>query len=371
LGLNPALLSVRYDHTSSLFFVQNSVRERINVTSSRDALNGYQKGKCFYCFRQISIVPGNPTLADVDHFLPHTLRTRAEIEDNLNGVWNLVLACRECNRGEKGKAARVPRLKYLERLHDRNNYLIASHHPLRDTLMLQTGATESSRRNFLQEQYAKAKSLLVHDLAPVDEQELRFMSGTIEYYDRNAEQFFRETANLDMSALFSAFLPQIPPGGKLLDAGCGSGRDSYYFLQHGYHIEAFDASSEMCRLASGLIGQTVQQKNFEEIDWVSACDGIWACASLLHVRRDSMDVVLQKLCLALKPGGVMFVCFKLRDEEWEQDGRFFNGYDEGSFQELLGRHPTLACHSIWVTDDTRLKRKGQKWLNALLQRASH
>jgi len=174
LGLNPALLSVRYDSGSSLLYVRNRSRERIDVTSSRDALDGYQKGKCFYCFREISIVPTSPVLADVDHFLPHTLLTLDDINANLNGIWNLVLACRECNRGEKGKSARVPKLKYLERLHRRNNNLIESHHPLRDTLISQTGATETSRQQFLQQQYSAAKSLVVHDWAPAEELEAAF-----------------------------------------------------------------------------------------------------------------------------------------------------------------------------------------------------
>jgi HNH endonuclease len=174
LGLNPGLLAVGYDSASSVFYVTNRIQERINVTSSRDALDGYQKGRCFYCFREISIVPTSPVLADVDHFFPHTLIVRSSTGMNLNGVWNLVLACRECNRGENSKFARVPKLKYLERLHKRNGYLIESYHPLRDTLISQTGATESSRRQFLQKQYSTAKSLLVDDWAPVEELEGEF-----------------------------------------------------------------------------------------------------------------------------------------------------------------------------------------------------
>ena len=174
LSLNPSLLLVRYDEFSARLFVRNQLRERIDVTSSRDALNGYQKGKCFYCFRDISIVTGSANLADVDHFLPHTLSTRAEQGENLNGVWNLVLACRECNRGEKGKSARVPRLRYLERLHKRNTFLIDSHHPLRETLITQTGVTEGLRQRFLQQQYDIAKLLLIHDWSPVEELEAAF-----------------------------------------------------------------------------------------------------------------------------------------------------------------------------------------------------
>jgi CRISPR/Cas system Type II protein with McrA/HNH and RuvC-like nuclease domain len=165
---------VRHDPEDSLFFVRNALRERINVTSSRDALDGYQKGKCFYCFREISVAPLNPILADVDHFLPHTLLVRGDFEANLNGVWNLVLACRYCNQGEKGKSARVPTLRYLERLHERNNYLIDSNHPLRETLIAQTGDTESMRRQFLQQQYSEAKKFLVHDWAPPEELEGEF-----------------------------------------------------------------------------------------------------------------------------------------------------------------------------------------------------
>jgi hypothetical protein len=150
LGLNPALLTVQYDTQLSILYARNEVRERINVTSSREALDGYQKGKCFYCFRDINIVPGHENLADVDHFIPYMLLGRGETKANLNGVWNLVLACRECNRGERGKSARVPQLRYLERLHTRNNFLIESQHPLRETLMSQTGTTAALRQRFLQ-----------------------------------------------------------------------------------------------------------------------------------------------------------------------------------------------------------------------------
>jgi 5-methylcytosine-specific restriction endonuclease McrA len=174
LKLNPALLLVRFDPQSSLFFARNERRERINVTSSRQALDGYQKGKCFYCFRDISIDSANANLADVDHFLPHTLLLRGETEENLDGVWNLVLACRECNRGEKGKSARVPQLRYLERLHRRNTFLIDSHHPLRETLMTQTGQTEKVRQRYLQHQYDEAKRRLIHDWTPSEELEGAF-----------------------------------------------------------------------------------------------------------------------------------------------------------------------------------------------------
>jgi len=194
------------------------------------------------------------------------------------------------------------------------------------------------------------------------------LNDTIAYYDRNAKEFFLGTVTADMSTLYVPFLEHVPPGGKILDAGCGSGRDSLYFLRHGYQVEAFDASAEMCRLASHLIGRTVRQKTFDMVCSVSEFDGIWACAALLHQPRNLMDKVLERFCRALKPGGVLFVSFKLRDGQWEQGGRSFSGYDEKSFRELVEKHGSLAACTIWTSNDVRPERVGEQWLNAILQR---
>lgn len=146
---------------------------RSTLTSCRDALNGYQKGKCFYCFREISIVPESAHLADVDHFHPRML-AQAGVALNLDGVWNLVLACRDCNRGVDGKSSRLPATSLLERLDTRNEFLIASHHPLRETLMAQTGRTRSARIGFLNQAFANAAELLIHHWQPRREHEAAF-----------------------------------------------------------------------------------------------------------------------------------------------------------------------------------------------------
>jgi SAM-dependent methyltransferase len=171
-----------------------------------------------------------------------------------------------------------------------------------------------------------------------------------------------------MSELYRRFLAHVPKGGKILDAGCGSGRDTHYFRQLGFDVEAFDASAEMCRLATELTGRIVQQKTFEQFDSVLAFDAVWACASILYVRRDSIDSVLEKLSAALKPTGVMFLSFKLWDGEWEEGGRFFNSYDECALRSLLQDHPLLQIESIWISNDMRPNRAGEKWLNALLRK---
>lgn len=150
LGLDTSL--VRVDQSGDYLLTRD---RRTQITGSRGALNGYQRGACFYCYRHISIRGYDPDLADVDHVIPHTLQRRG-ILDNLDGVWNLVLACRECNRGANGKFHAVPDLTYIERLNTRNEYLIASAHPLRETLIAQTGASPEARRLFPQTTYNEA-----------------------------------------------------------------------------------------------------------------------------------------------------------------------------------------------------------------------
>ena len=160
LNISRNVVGVDYEPESDLLIATQDSR-RVNVTSSKTALNGYQKGRCFYCFTNVSVSSDSADLADVDHFFPHTLKQHKIVEP-IDGVWNLVLACRNCNRGENGKFARLPSLELLERLRQRNDYLIGSHHPLRETLIMQTGKTLSERMSFLQNAHAEAKRHLIH-----------------------------------------------------------------------------------------------------------------------------------------------------------------------------------------------------------------
>jgi hypothetical protein len=146
LGVSKNLIHINYDDNDKELYSIENRNKRKNVTSAKEALNGYQKGKCFYCFDDITRESKQEKSCDVDHFFPHLLSARLE-NINLNGIWNLVLACPCCNRWDK--SSRIPVVKYLERLHRRNEYLISSHHPLRDTLMRQTGMTEDKRIEYL------------------------------------------------------------------------------------------------------------------------------------------------------------------------------------------------------------------------------
>lgn len=150
MNLPKHLVQIQHDD-QGILVADNKIR-RINVTSAKPALNGYQKSRCFYCFAPITIEQLFEHSADVDHFFPHKLR-ECDIQKPINGVANLVLACPSCNRGQQGKFDRLPSVNLLERLHKRNEYLITSHHPLRETLIAQTGFTEQARRGFLQDAY--------------------------------------------------------------------------------------------------------------------------------------------------------------------------------------------------------------------------
>jgi len=165
LNLSAHVLKVECTPDGQDLFVQVDRSRRLGVTGARDALNGYQKGKCFYCALPIHI-----SEADVDHFFPHVLKKRGS-RINVDGIWNLVLACARCNRGTEGKSALVPDLVYLKRLYRRGERLIASHHPLRDTLIRQTGDSPRSRAEFLQRSWDEAKSLLIHAWVPAGKQE--------------------------------------------------------------------------------------------------------------------------------------------------------------------------------------------------------
>ncbi len=191
---------------------------------------------------------------------------------------------------------------------------------------------------------------------------------TIDYYDEYAQEFYDSTVGADMRQFYAPFLALIPAGGHILDAGCGSGRDSRYFLERGYRVTAFDAAAGLVALSSRLLNQQVLHLTFHELAFDGAFDGVWACASLLHVPRAMMDDVLGRLTRALKLGGAMFASFKYGDWEGERNGRFFNSYDEASFDALVAQHPALEVVMVWKTEDVRGERTGEFWLDVLLRK---
>ncbi|WP_338035944.1 class I SAM-dependent methyltransferase [Halochromatium roseum] len=190
---------------------------------------------------------------------------------------------------------------------------------------------------------------------------------TIARYDADAEPFFAATVDVDMSPLYSPFLAKLAPGAAILDAGCGSGRDARAFREQGYAVTAIEPSPPLARLAEIHTGLPVEVKRFQAIDWCERFDGIWACASLLHVPLAELPVVLQRLARALRPEGVLYVSFKYGHGERDSGGRHFTDLNETALAELLDSVPELTLLETWTTADRRSWREAEQWLNALLR----
>lgn len=148
------------------------------------------------------------------------------------------------------------------------------------------------------------------------------MDPTIRYYDENAIEFFENTKNADMKELYELFLKYLPKGSKILDLGCGSGRDTKYFLQNGYDTVAIDGSLEMVKLSTQYTGKQTFHMTFEQLDFYEEFDGVWACASLLHVPRSKIDLIFRKIYLALKKNGIFYSSYKYGNTEEFRNGRF-------------------------------------------------
>lgn len=193
------------------------------------------------------------------------------------------------------------------------------------------------------------------------------MNKTKQYYQDNAQDFFDSTVNADLSSHYDHFLRYVPEHGKILDFGCGSGRDTKTFLQKGYTVEAIDGSSEMCRLASDYCGIQVRCMDFQDLNEVEKYDAIWACASLLHVAKDQMPTVIIKMRDALVSTGVMYISFKYGNYEGERNGRFFFDVTPEVFSDLISRVSGLKVIEKWFTEDVRPEKETQ-WYNVILKK---
>lgn len=168
-----------------------------------------------------------------------------------------------------------------------------------------------------------------------------------------------------MTPLYQRFLEHVPAGGAILDAGSGSGRDSLWFKHQGFQVEAFDASPAMVAATRSFAGVPTRLMRFEEFAWEHAVDGIWACASLLHVLRQDLPAVLLRLLAALNVTGCLYCSCKWGREERQVNGRYFNDMDEAILANLLSNFPARA-KEVWRTSDMRPGRQGETWLNAIL-----
>ena len=157
---------------------------------------------------------------------------------------------------------------------------------------------------------------------------------TINYYNKYTKSFIQTTRSVDFTNIQNKFLSYLPSGASILDFGCGSGRDTKYFIKRNYNVTAIDGSEEICKEASKYTGIKVKQMLFEELNDQNIYDGIWACASILHLSKNDLFLVFHKMNKALK-GFILQI-------------------------------PQLQIKEIWTTGDVREGRGDERWLNILI-----
>ena len=191
---------------------------------------------------------------------------------------------------------------------------------------------------------------------------------TIEYYNENVSKFVNDTQDVVFCATQDLFLSYLNEGDSILDFGCGSGRDTKYFLSKGYKVDATDGSEEICKVASDYTGINVKCLLFNELDEIDKYDGIWACASILHLDRDDLIDVFHRIARSLKDNGILYTSFKYSEFEGMRNGRYFTDFTIESFNEFQTNIPEFIIEKNWITSDARAGREDEKWLNLIMRK---
>lgn len=194
------------------------------------------------------------------------------------------------------------------------------------------------------------------------------MKDTLDYYNENAGDYINSTRNVEFTGMQDRFLGFLKQGGNVLDFGCGSGRDTKYFLEKGFQVDAVDGAIEFVKLASEYTGIQVKQMLFQELDADGIYDGIWACSSILHLPGKELEDVLGKMARALVSHGIVYTSFKYGDWEGERNGRYFTDMTEEKMKRMLDKTDAFLIEDMWVTSDVRPGREEENWLNLILRK---
>ena len=194
------------------------------------------------------------------------------------------------------------------------------------------------------------------------------MKTTLDYYNENAQSFVAGTQDVEFHETQDKFLSYLDDGASVLDFGCGSGRDTKYFLECGYNVEAMDGSVKLCEIASAYAGIQVKNILFEDLNEVEKYDGIWACSSILHLNKDELKKVFGLMCKALKKNGIIYTSFKYGEYEGMRNGRFFTDFTEESFHTFMSDICGLVIEEEWISADVRPGRGDEKWLNLIIKK---
>lgn len=193
--------------------------------------------------------------------------------------------------------------------------------------------------------------------------------STIKYYEKHARAYADKTQCVDMGKVYDRFLNYVPSDGTILDAGSGSGRDTLAFVGRSYEVEALDASPTLAALSTQLTGVPTKVCRFQELDIVHRYDGIWACASLLHLKKGELVDAFERLQRALNPNGILYASFKEGTEERIAfDGRWFTDMNEERLHHIIKDIPQLSIIDIWLTPGEGSFYGQGEWINMLLRK---
>lgn len=181
------------------------------------------------------------------------------------------------------------------------------------------------------------------------------------YYDHDPEGYSESTLSNDMTDLLGRFASRLPQGGRVLDLGCGSGRDTIALRGMGFSVVPVDGSEGMCRVASENTRSEVRCLDILDLDYVGEFDGVWACASLLHLKGDEIPQALTLINRALVDGGILYMSFKLGRFYGIRDGRWYTDMDDVEVP-VLSESAGFEASDVWNTADPR----GTAWVNAIL-----
>ena len=186
------------------------------------------------------------------------------------------------------------------------------------------------------------------------------------YYNEKAKEFIANVHHLDMSHLYNVFEKYIPHPSRILDVGSGTGRDSLYFTKKGHTVTSFDASESLVEF-SRMFLDDVRLDTFQSFQSEEAYHGIWACASLLHVERKDILMIIQKYIDMLVEGGVFYMSFKRCDYDYIKDGIQYTCFSSETLHDLLNHTHDAKIVELFETEDVRPHRV-ETWVNVIIQK---
>jgi ubiquinone/menaquinone biosynthesis C-methylase UbiE len=168
---------------------------------------------------------------------------------------------------------------------------------------------------------------------------------TKESYQATAQQFAQNVENLAPTQSIEKFIGLLPPQAKIIDLGCGSGRDAKIFTSMGADVVGIDYSSNLIEIAKSHAPlANFQLMDIEEMNFpASSFDGAWSACSLAHISKSMLPDVLKKINFILKESGYFYLALKKgageileRDSRYDGDfKKFWSFFGEDELKNIL------------------------------------